>query len=152
MWYRRAELQEQRRNSFAPARQLRCRRALVARRRQLVDRLRQPHVAFAEPVRVMGRQDDLDSVVDVEDLGMVIHLLGGERDARQKPPGLGEIAGVIALADRVAILDLAPAMQLAQRRLARRAGELLDHAALPGWPALASAPRRRRGQAGAVRR
>jgi hypothetical protein len=40
------------------------------------------HVLVADALDVVGRQDDLDPVVDVEDLRMVIHLFGDQRDAR----------------------------------------------------------------------
>ena len=128
----------------------------------VVDQLRQAFDRFedggnvilallAEAPGIVGRQDDLDPVVDIEDLRVVIHFLGGERDTRQKAPGFGEIAEVITLADRVAVLDLAPAMQLAQRRLPRRPDQPVDHAALHAlW--LASEPAAARGQAGPARR
>src|SRR5437763_10416017 len=108
-------------------------------------------ILLAEAAGIVRRQDDLDPVVDIEDLRVVIHFVGGERDARQKPPGFGEIAEVITLADRVAVLDLAPAFELAQRRLPRRPDQPVDHAALhPSW--LASEPAPARGQAGPARR
>jgi hypothetical protein len=99
----------------------------------------------------MGRQDDLHPVVDIEDFWMVIHLFGYQGDAREKAPGLGEIAEVIALTDRISIVDLAPAVQCRERRVSRRADEPFDHAALLVLLASASAQRRASGQAGMSR-
>src|SRR5690242_7989154 len=104
---------------------------LVARGRELVDRMRKANIALGKTARVVRRQDHLDAVVDVEPLGMMVHLLGDECHATHEAPGLAEGAEVIDLADGVAILHLGPAVKLAQRRFPRRARESLDHDAPP---------------------
>src|SRR6516162_3913025 len=85
-----------------------------------VDRLRQADIERAEAARVMRRQYDLDPVVDVEELGVVVHFLRQERHSRHEAPGFGEVLEMIALADCVAVFDLGPAMKPVQRRLACR--------------------------------
>src|SRR6516165_6468947 len=92
--------------------------------------MRELDVALAEPARVVRRENDLHPVVDVEELRVVVHLFGQKCHSRDETPGLREIAEVIALADRIAILDLDPAMKLVQRRLPRRSDQLFDHATL----------------------
>src|SRR5215469_14872398 len=92
-------------------------RAPVSLGRDFVDRVRQADVELAEAARVMRRQYDLDPVVDVEELGVVVHFLRQERHSRHEAPGFGEVLEMVALADRVAVLDLGPAMKPVQRRL-----------------------------------
>jgi hypothetical protein len=79
---------------------------------------------------IVRRQNDLDLVVDVRPFGMVIGLVGGERDARHEAPCLVEVGELEALLDRVATLDFAPALERRQRIAARLAGELCRHAVL----------------------
>jgi hypothetical protein len=97
----------------------------------LVDRLGQLYVALADTLDIVGRQHDFDPVVDIEQLGVVIHLLGQQRDSRYEAPGLREIAEMIALADRIAVCDLDPAMESVKCRVPCCADQLLDHVALP---------------------
>src|SRR5437868_10672699 len=80
-------------------------RTSVALGCDLVDRMGEANVEFAEPARIVGRKNDFHSVVDVEELGVVVHFFGEERHSRDEPPGLGEVAEMIALADGVAVLD-----------------------------------------------
>jgi hypothetical protein len=78
----------------------------------------------------VGRQNEFDAIVDVEDFRVVVHLLGDQCDAAEKPPRLREVAEMIALADRVPVIDRGPAVQFGERRVARGADQLLDHLAL----------------------
>jgi hypothetical protein len=43
----------------------------------------------------------------------MVHLFGQQRHSRHEAPGLGEVAEMIALADRIAVLDLDPPVDLA---------------------------------------
>jgi len=78
----------------------------------------------------MRRQDHLDPVVDVEQLGMVVHFFGQERYSRHEAPGFGEVLEMVEPADRIAIVDLDPAMQLVQRGLPLRSDQSFDHSNL----------------------
>src|SRR5207244_4248655 len=91
-------------------------RAAVSLGCDFVDGMRQFYIELAEPARIMRRQDDLDPVVDVEELRVVVHFFRQERHSRYEAPGFGEVLEVIGFADRVAIVDFDPAMQLVQRR------------------------------------
>src|SRR5690242_7878553 len=99
-------------------------------RRDSVDEARERHVLLAEPAGIVRRQNDLDLAVDVRPFGMVIGLVGRERDARHETPRLVEVGELEALVDRVATLDFAPALERRQRIAARLAGELCRHAVL----------------------
>jgi hypothetical protein len=99
----------------------------------------------------VGREDDLHPIVDIEDFRVVIHLFGDQGDAREEAPGFGEIAEMIAFADRIAIVDLGPAVQCRECRVARRADQLFDHVILPITRHRASEWRRWPGQAGILR-
>ena len=104
---------------------------LVAGRRDLVDGVGKADIALRQSAGIMGGEDDLDAVVDVEPFGMMVHLLGDQRHLAHEAPGLDEGAEVIGLADGVAVLDLGPAMELLDRGFARRARQTLDHASPP---------------------
>jgi len=92
--------------------------------------MRQPDVEFAEPARVVRRQDDLYPVVDIEQLRMVVHFFRQKRHSRHEGPGFGEVLEMVGLADRVAIVDLNPAVQLVQRGLPLRSDQSFDHSNL----------------------
>jgi hypothetical protein len=53
--------------------------------------MRQAQIALGEPADLGRRQNDLDSVLDVEPFGMVIHLFGQERHLAQKTQGLPKV-------------------------------------------------------------
>src|SRR5258708_19394091 len=74
-------------------------------------------VAVTESLDFFGHQEQLDTVVDDEDLGMMICLFGEQGDAADKTPGFGERVEVIAFPDGVAIRHLDPSMKFVHRRL-----------------------------------
>src|SRR5579883_1144525 len=99
-------------------------------RRKPVDEPRERHVLVADAAGVVGRQHDLDPVVDVRPFGMMVGLFRRERDARHEAPGVVEVVELETLLDCVAPLDVAPALERRQRIAARLAGELCGHAVL----------------------
>src|SRR3954468_20749097 len=54
-------------------------------------------VALAQAARIMGAERDIDAVVDIEPFGMVILLLGEERDPAHEAEGGVEIGEFEAL-------------------------------------------------------
>ena len=58
---------------------------------QPVDRFGQLDVALGYAARVMGGQPEIDPVPDIGELGMMVDLLGVQRDAGQEGEGLAEI-------------------------------------------------------------
>jgi predicted Zn-dependent protease with MMP-like domain len=72
-------------------------------------------VALAQPFDIVRCQKNLYPVVDIEPFGMVIHLLGQERDPGHEGPGLAESAKMKGLADGITIFDLDPAAELGDR-------------------------------------
>src|SRR3546814_9132964 len=51
---------------------------------QRLDRFRQLGIALRQSVGVVRRQQYVDAVVDVRPFGVVVHLLGDDRDARSE--------------------------------------------------------------------
>ncbi len=111
-------------------RALRQGRAAVSFGGDSVNCMRQPDVEFAEPARVVRRQDDLYAVVDVEQLRMVVHFFRQERHSRHEGPGFGEVLEMVGLADRIAIIDLDPTMQLLQSGVALCSNQSFGHSNL----------------------
>lgn len=62
-----------------------------ARSDQLIDRLRQVHVALGDPARFVRRQPEIDAVPDAGELRMVTNLFRMNRNAGQKAECFGEI-------------------------------------------------------------
>src|SRR5262245_9196654 len=92
--------------------------------------MRGPEVPFDESARIWRSRNDIEPIVDVEELGVMVQFFGEEGHTRHEAPGLGEVFEMVALAYRVAVLDFDPAMELVQRRLARRSDQPFDHAIL----------------------
>jgi hypothetical protein len=75
--------------------------------------VRKADVAVAEAAGVVRRKDDFHPVVDVEELGMMVHFFGQQRHSRHETPSFGKVAEMITLADRIAVLDLDPPVDFA---------------------------------------
>lgn len=58
---------------------------------------------------VVRAESDVDSVVDVEPLGMVVHLLCDQSDASHEGKGRHEVGELETLGDRIPALDHLPA-------------------------------------------
>src|SRR5262245_37844718 len=91
---------------------------------QRTAQLRKGPVLVAEPTSVMGRQHDLDIVVDVGPFRMVVGLLGGECDAAHEAPGLVEVGELQAALDGVAARNFLPFRQAGESLGSGGAGEL----------------------------
>ena len=85
---------------------------------------------WLSPPASWGGQRDLDPVVDVEPLRVVVCLLRGERDPAHEAERLVEIGEGEGFPDRVASLDLLPAVERGERRRPFRKVQSLYHAAL----------------------
>ena len=81
-----------------------------------------------KPLDVVRRENDLDAVADIEPFGMVVHFLRQQCHPTHEAPGLAEGAEMIGLANRIAVLDLVPAVELPNGSGARSAVQPFDHA------------------------
>ena len=81
------------------------------------------------PPASWGRQGDLDPVVDVEPLGMVVHLLRPHRGLGHEAPGRDETAETVFAGERVALGVVGPAraQKVLQRLVAGGSFEFLGH-------------------------
>ncbi len=86
--------------------------AAVSAGGDLVDGAREHDVAIGHAVDIVGCEDYFHPIIDIEPLGMVIHLFRDEGHLGHEGPGLAKGAEVKRLADGVAILDLGPAAEL----------------------------------------
>ena len=88
-------------------------------------------IALGQAAGIVGRQHDLDGLVDIEPFGMVIELFRHQRGPRHEAEGLVEIRKDEFFADGVAVLGFAPALEPRQRLLPGFAREFLTHVAAP---------------------
>ena len=72
-------------------------------------------VLVRDAASVMRRQHHIHLVVDVRPFGMMVHLVGLERDARHEAEGCVEIVELELLCDRIAAIDGFPAIEFAER-------------------------------------
>ena len=72
-------------------------------------------VELGHAAGVVGGQRHLDVLVDIEPLGMVIHLFGDQRRPGHEAEGLVEVLEHELPGDGVAARHLAPAVELAER-------------------------------------
>ena len=79
----------------------------------------QLHIPLTETLGIVGGERDLDPVVNVEPLGMMIHLVRLERTAGHEAEGGIEIRKLKRALNGVTVLNLGPARQLRQGSLAR---------------------------------
>ena len=63
----------------------------------------------------MGGERNIDAVVDIEPFGVMIELFRMERCARHEAKGGIEILELEALGNRLASVDLLPAIQFSER-------------------------------------
>ena len=77
----------------------------------IVDRFGQLHILGGEAAGVVGREHDLDLVVDVGPFGMVVGLLGRQRHAGHEAPGLVEIGELQAALDGIAARNFLPFLE-----------------------------------------
>lgn len=80
----------------------------VALRSDLVDGADKRAVESAHSLEVMGGQDELDAIADVEPLAVVVHLLSEQNRLAHEAPDLAEGPGMVGLAHRVVVSDLVP--------------------------------------------
>src|ERR1700756_2193483 len=99
---------------------------------ETVHRLGELDVALGHAAGIMGRQRHLDVLVDVEPFGVMVELLGDERDPCHEAERGVEIGKHELLADGIAAFRLAPAGKLGERSLARLGAEFLSHTAPRG--------------------
>ncbi len=74
--------------------------------------MRKPDVEFRNTVLAMGGERDIDAIVDIEPFGVMVELFGMERCARHETEGGVEILELEAFGNRLASVDLLPAIQL----------------------------------------
>ena len=77
----------------------------------------QVDILLRHPAGIMGRQGDIDLVVDIEPFGMVIHLRRQQRAARHEGEGGVEIHKLEFAGDGLAVLGQLPVRQPLQRRV-----------------------------------
>ena len=81
-------------------------------RRRLVDEVRQADIAGAEAARVVRRQNDIDTIVDIEPFRMMVHPFHLQGDARHEAEGLVEILEAEGPVDGVPAGDDLPTRKL----------------------------------------
>src|SRR4051812_47926314 len=84
-------------------------------------------VELGDAAGVVGGQGHLDVLVDVEPLGVVIHLFGDQSGSGHEPEGLVEILEYELPGDGVPPRYLTPAAELPERVSFRRSGQFLSH-------------------------
>src|SRR5215212_2000401 len=81
------------------------------RARDVVHRLSEPDVELGEAACVMGGERHVDGPAYVRPLRVMVHLLCGQGDAGHEAESLAEGAEIEALADRVPIRGVRPAVE-----------------------------------------
>ena len=87
---------------------------------RLVDEVRQADVPRAEATRVVRRQNDIDTIVDIEPFRMMVHPFRLQGDARHEAEGLVEILEAEGLLDGVPAGDVLPTRKLGKGSCAIR--------------------------------
>ena len=87
--------------------------------RNLIHRLGELDVALGQAAGVVGRQGDVNGLIDVEPFGMVIEFFRNQRRTGHEAEGLVEIGKNEFPGDGVAPRSLAPAFEPGQGSFAR---------------------------------
>src|SRR5215475_13476586 len=93
-------------------------------------------VTLGQAAGIMGGERYRDGLVDIEPFRMMVELLGDQRRPGHESERLVEVAEHEGLGDGIAVLDLTPAGELGERRLAGVCGQFLghrSHSSLVAW-------------------